>query len=72
MKQNECCSHYSIDTITASQLLLGDWRRSTNLFIMPGGKDLPYVEALASKGNEMIRKFVISGGAYLGLCWRIL
>jgi len=68
MKQNGCCSDYLIDTITASQLLLGDWRCSTKLFIMPGGKDLPYVEALAGKGNEMIREFVISGGAYLGLC----
>ena len=68
MKLYGYCSHYSIDTIAASQVSLGEWRRTTKLFIMPGGRDLPYVEALAGKGNQMIREFVISGGAYLGLC----
>lgn len=68
MKQNGYCSHYSINTITASQVSLGEWRQTTKLFIMPGGRDLPYVEALAGKGNQMIRDFVVSGGAYLGLC----
>ena len=68
MKENGYFSLYSIDTITASQVSLGEWRQTTKLFIMPGGRDLPYVEALAGKGSQMIREFVISGGAYLGLC----
>ena len=68
LKQNGYCSQYSIDTTTASQVLSGEWRHTTKLLVMPGGRDLPYVEALAGKGNEMIKEFVISGGAYLGLC----
>ena len=68
LKQNGYCSHYSIETTTASQVLSGEWRHTTKLFVMPGGRDLPYVEALAGKGNQMIKEFVNSGGAYLGLC----
>lgn len=68
MKQNGCCASYSIDRTTVSQVLLGQWRHTTKLFVMPGGRDLPYVEALAGKGNQIIRQFVSSGGAYLGLC----
>ena len=68
MKQNGYCTYYSIDTTTASQVLLGEWVQTTKLFVMPGGRDLPYVEALAGKGNQIIREFVNSGGAYLGLC----
>lgn len=68
MKQNGYCSHYSVDTTTPSQVLSGEWRHTTKLFVMPGGRDLPYVEALAGKGNQLIKEFVTSGGAYLGLC----
>lgn len=68
MKQNGYFSRYSVDTITPSLVLSGEWRYSTTLFVMPGGRDLPYVEALAGKGNQMIREFVKFGGAYFGLC----
>ena len=68
LKQNGYCSNYSIETTTASQVVSGEWRHTTKLFVMPGGRDLPYVEALAGKGNQMIKEFVTSGGAYLGLC----
>lgn len=68
MKQNGYCSHYTVDTITAPQVLSGEWRHTTELFVMPGGRDVPYVNALAGKGNQMIKDFVTSGGAYLGLC----
>lgn len=38
------------------------------LFVMPGGADLPYCRTLNGEGNRRIRRYVNSGGAYLGLC----
>lgn len=38
------------------------------LFIMPGGRDLPYVEHLSGKAVENIREWVEEGGAYFGIC----
>ena len=68
IKQKGHCASYAVERTTAPQLLNGDWRQSTNLIVMPGGRDLPYVEALAGNGNQMVKEFVSSGGAYLGLC----
>jgi len=45
---------------------------STNLqetiFIMPGGRDLPYLEKLGDEGAEQIMNFIRMGGTYVGLC----
>ncbi|UUZ62721.1 BPL-N domain-containing protein [Polaromonas sp. P1-6] len=38
------------------------------LFVMPGGADLPFCQALNGAPNERIRRFVEEGGAYLGIC----
>ncbi|MDF3832335.1 BPL-N domain-containing protein [Cupriavidus basilensis] len=38
------------------------------LFVMPGGADLPYCEALNGAPNQRIRRFVEEGGVYLGVC----
>jgi glutamine amidotransferase-like uncharacterized protein len=38
------------------------------LFVMPGGADLPFCEALNGAPNERIRRFVEEGGVYLGIC----
>lgn len=46
----------------------GKWREKADLFIMPGGRDIPYDRALRGKGNQQIREFVESGGKYLGIC----
>lgn len=37
-------------------------------FVMPGGRDLPYVRSLKGEGAKQIRKFVEEGGCYLGIC----
>lgn len=37
-------------------------------FIMPGGRDLPYVRSLKGKGTSNIRQFVEKGGTYVGVC----
>ncbi|MFM0176237.1 BPL-N domain-containing protein [Paraburkholderia sediminicola] len=38
------------------------------LFVMPGGTDLPFCEALNGAPNQRIRRFVHEGGVYLGIC----
>jgi glutamine amidotransferase-like uncharacterized protein len=38
------------------------------LFVMPGGADLPFCEALNGAPNQRIRRFVEEGGVYLGIC----
>lgn len=38
------------------------------LFIMPGGRDLPYVHRLQPEGTQILRSFVEEGGIYLGIC----
>jgi glutamine amidotransferase-like uncharacterized protein len=38
------------------------------LFVMPGGADLPYCDALNGAPNRRIRRFVQEGGVYLGIC----
>ena len=49
-------------------LLEGNWKKRASLFIMPGGRDLPYHADLQGVGNAHIRQFVEEGGAYLGIC----
>jgi len=40
----------------------------TDLLVLPGGRDLPYLKKLAGKGNENILSFLHQGGSYLGIC----
>lgn len=37
-------------------------------FILPGGRDLPYVRSLKGEGVRQIREFVEQGGNFLGIC----
>lgn len=39
-----------------------------DLFVMPGGADLPYCKKLNGTGNANIRNYVEEGGTYLGIC----
>lgn len=54
--------------ISCHDIVRTDWESSTDLFIMPGGRDVPYHEALKGEGNQRIRKFVEAGGSFLGIC----
>lgn len=36
--------------------------------IIPGGADLPYIDALGSQGMHTIKQFIQHGGVYLGIC----
>ena len=39
-----------------------------DVFVMPGGADVPYCRKLNGAGNENIRAYVEEGGTYLGVC----
>jgi biotin--protein ligase len=44
------------------------WEEETALFVVPGGRDLPYQRALAGELNRRLRCYVEAGGRYLGIC----
>lgn len=52
---------------TASMIMDGCLDQAV-LLIMPGGADLYYCEKLNGRGNDLIKKFIEDGGAYLGIC----
>jgi glutamine amidotransferase-like uncharacterized protein len=54
--------------IELKELLDSNWDQTHSLFIMPGGRDRPYMKDLKGAGNAKIRKFVEMGGTYLGIC----
>lgn len=54
--------------ISCRDMMHTHWESHTNLFILPGGRDIPYHEALKGEANQRIKKFVENGGAFLGIC----
>ncbi|KAL5513038.1 BPL1 [Sanghuangporus vaninii] len=59
--------NYTVQTISPKSLASDPWHTNCALFVLPGGRDLPYVSDLKSS-NDRISKFVNEGGAFLGLC----
>lgn len=57
-----------ITALGVEDLLVSSWTDDAALFIMPGGRDLPYVKRLKGAGNSIIKKFIYEGGSYLGIC----
>lgn len=55
-------------TINADQVCQGQWVHHADLFVLPGGADLPYVKNLYGQGNTVIKKYIQNGGAFLGIC----
>ena len=45
-----------------SEDILDGVLQGKNIFVMPGGADLPYCKKLNGIGNEKIRKFIEDGG----------
>ena len=41
---------------------------SVKLLIIPGGRDLPYVQHLNEECVSLIKEFISNGGSYLGIC----
>ena len=60
--------HANVTLTTPNEIRQGILRDNVSVLVMPGGRDLPYCEELNGIGNIEIKKFVCSGGSYLGLC----
>lgn len=60
--------HPHITAVTGQDLQNPHIFQQTSLFIMPGGRSLPYYEKLGEKGNQNIIDYVKKGGCYLGIC----
>lgn len=54
--------------VMAEDLVDQDVLAGADVFIMPGGADLPYCAKLNGTGNLRLRCFIESGGTYLGVC----
>lgn len=59
---------YTVETITPQEILSPDSLENTDLFILPGGRDIPYTKVLNGTGNKIIKEYIQAGGSYLGLC----
>lgn len=68
LKKSSFAKKYLISTIQADELIYGDWENDAALLIVPGGRDTPYHEKLKGEANSRIRKYIESGGKYLGIC----
>lgn len=60
--------NYSVELISAAQVLNSKWTKQAAIFVMPGGAATPYAKKLNGRGNQIIKQYVANGGAYLGMC----
>ncbi|OCF57904.1 biotin-[acetyl-CoA-carboxylase] ligase [Kwoniella mangroviensis CBS 10435] len=62
--------HYTVQPATPEVLSSQPWEPSCALLIIPGGRDLPFVEELTIKRKvtKRIKEYVEQGGKYLGIC----
>lgn len=58
----------SVTTITQKQLAEDSWEQKSSLFIIPGGRDVPYDRKLRQREINRINRFVKEGGSFLGIC----
>lgn len=61
-------SNYLIKHILPEQIIRDDWEEQAALLIIPGGADIPYMNALNGDGNQKIRAYIENGGTFLGIC----
>lgn len=59
---------YDVKSVTAEILARDPWELSCSLLVIPGGRDLPYVEDLTGCAIDRIRRWIEGGGRYLGIC----
>lgn len=59
---------FSVQSIDTDAVIKGDLLRQARLFVLPGGRDVPYDEDLRGVGNSNLRHFVEQGGGFLGIC----
>lgn len=68
LQQENLDKQYTLHTIDRNFLKVKTWQLDTRLLIFPGGRDLPYCNALQGEANQKIIDFVQSGGKFLGIC----
>lgn len=59
---------YELKAILAHEVKKGSWVKNAALFILPGGRDIPYHQKLKGLGCDQIRSYVENGGSFLGVC----
>ena len=62
--------NYTVQPATPELLSTQPWEPACALLVIPGGRDLPFVEELSKRTlvARRIREWVRNGGRYLGLC----
>lgn len=62
--------HYTVQPITPATLSAQPWEPNCALLVIPGGRDLPFVDELSTKTRvtHRIKEYVREGGRYLGIC----
>ncbi|WWC87886.1 biotin-[acetyl-CoA-carboxylase] ligase [Kwoniella dendrophila CBS 6074] len=62
--------HYTVQPVTPEVLHSQPWQENCALLVIPGGRDLPFVEELTIKRKITIKikEYVENGGRYLGIC----
>ena len=60
-------TRYAVQTISADALNSHPWTPTCALLVFPGGRDVPYLNALP-QAAPIIRNYIRDGGSYLGLC----
>lgn len=60
--------HCTIHHIDKHGILEQSWLKDTDLFLMPGGADIPYCRKLNGEPNRIIRHYIDNGGRYFGIC----
>lgn len=64
----ELAPTYIVRAVMAHHLDLPRFFDNVTAFIMPGGADLPYCQKLNGERNVHLRRWVESGGSYIGIC----
>jgi len=57
-----------ITMVNDRQLAQENWEKNSALFIVPGGRDVPYDRKIQKKEIHRIDRFVKRGGSFLGIC----
>lgn len=61
--------NYDVIKVDEKLVISQPWQKSTQLFVIPGGRDLYYLKKLGETGTQKIKDYVNNmNGKYLGIC----
>ncbi|XP_076471975.1 uncharacterized protein LOC143301515 [Babylonia areolata] len=63
-----CAASYRVLPISPQEIRKGDWVENCAAVVFGGGYDLGFLDALGQQGTKVIRRYVLNGGTYLGIC----